>query len=134
MSTVFSSVQSSILVKPFGGQRQAVVSLGDTHFVVGSSTLRDTRTQPSRPVDLLLAALAVDCTFTCQDAAAALGHPLPYMTTSARWIEPNTAEIQFTVSGLSDQQCHALLAFVEAHCQLYNLLANSMPIILRITG
>ena len=126
--------KSNIIVKPFGVQRQAIVSFEDTHIVIGSETIRDTVSETSRPQDLLLGALATDCTFACQDAAKSLGISQQNVTTFAHWVESGVVEIRITISGLSDQQCEIALEMVKANCDLYQLLVASMTITLEITG
>lgn len=124
--------KSNIIVKPFGVQRQAIVSFADTHVVIGSPMIRDTISESSRPHDLLLAALATDCTFSCQDGAKSLGLSVQNMSTSTSWIESGAAEIRFTIGGLTDAQCAAILTFVKDNCALYKLLASSLSITLHI--
>ncbi len=125
-----TTVRSSIIVRPFGAKQQAIISLEDTHFVIGSPAIRDTRTLPSRPVDLLLATLATDCTFTCQEGAAALGLPLQYVAATAYWTASNAAEIRFTTSGIIGESTGELRRYIENNSQVYELLSPTVSIAL----
>jgi len=129
-----STKQSRVIVKLFGAQHQAIVSLGDTHFVVGSSLARDIALQSSRAQEMLLAALATDCTFVCQDAIHSIGINQNGLTISARFIELDHVEVRFVISNLNDEQCQAIVTFIKTHCQLYQLLAPVLNINLRIVG
>lgn len=128
-----NSVKSNVIVKPFGARQQAIVSLGDTHFVMGSSMIHDTVSQSSRPIDLLLATLATDCTFACQEAAPALGIPLHHLTTTAQWVDGthSHAEIRFGMNGPDTDQSNLMIAFVKNRCQTYKLLSPVLTITLK---
>ncbi len=129
---MMNSVSSNIMVKPFGVKHQAIISLGDTHFVIGSSVVRDTKTLPSQPMDILLASLAAECTFSCQEAFKQLNIPLSSITTSAVWLESGAAEIRFAICDLEDQQSTAILSWLKSNCKMYNLLAPVLKISLKI--
>ena len=127
-----TSVQSpTIIVKPFGVHQQAIVMLGDMQFVVGSAMIRETKSQPSRPLELLLATLATDCTFTCQEGAVALGLPLNNFSALAQWLDPKTAEIRFTITGSNEQQMRDLIRYIKENSTIYKLLAPGVTINLR---
>ena len=126
--------QSRVIVKLFGVQDQAIVSLGDTHFVVGSSLARDIASQSSRAKEMLLAALATDCSFVCQDAIHSIGIIQKGLTISARFLEQDHVELRFVINNLNDEQCQTILTFIKTHCQLYQLLAPVLNINLRIVG
>ena len=127
------TITPPVIARPFGARRQAIVSFGDTHLVIGSPRLTDTITGLSQPSDLLLATLATDCTFACQDAAQNLNIPLNSLTTTARWHTTESGErrivIRLGLNGLNDDQIAQLVNAVRAGASMVNLLANSVPIV-----
>lgn len=130
-------ITSSVIARPIGTQRQAIVSYGDTHIVVGSSSIRDTLSDHIRSTDLLLAALATDCTFVCQDEALRLKIPLNSLTTTVRWTytsETPGIVVRFAWSGPNSTQARLLVESVEAKSQTYRLLARATPIQIEIVS
>lgn len=125
-----ASTKSSVVARPFGAQRQAIVSFGDTHIVIGSPFIRDTISRSSDPTDLLLATLATDCTFTLQEAATQAGILLNSLTTTANWVESENGAIRlrFALNGPSEAEVRQLLENLESSCQMYKLLARSIMI------
>jgi hypothetical protein len=116
------TITPPVIARPFGARRQAIVSFGDTHMVIGSPRLTDTVTGLSQPSDLLLATLATDCTFACQDAAQALNIPLNSLTTSARWQTSESGErsiiVRLGLNGLIPAQVEQLIARVKSEASV----------------
>ncbi len=107
-------------------------------MVIGSPRLTDTVTGLSQPSDLLLATLATDCTFACQDAAQALNIPLNSLTTSARWHTSESGErciiIRLGVNGLTPSQVEQLIATVRNEAAMLKLLSVVIPISFETVG
>lgn len=132
-----SITTSSVIARPIGKQRQAIVSYGDNHIVVGSPAIRDTLSDYIRSTDLLLAALATDCTFVCQEEAQQLDIPLQGLTTSVRWVYPASADspeivVRLAWSGPKSRQTTQILDAIRTKCQTYRLLAKAIPITFEI--
>jgi uncharacterized OsmC-like protein len=127
---------NSVIARPLGGHHHAIVSARDNHLIVGSPRLRDTLSERSRPLDLLLAALATDSTFACQDAAQRLAIPVYSLTTTVCWAfeaeaaaEPrHLVVIRLAVSGPDVDQGAQLVEAITTTCQTYKLLAQALPI------
>jgi hypothetical protein len=132
------TITPPVIARPFGARRQAIVSFGDTHMVIGSPRLTDTITGLSQPSDLLLATLATDCTFACQDAAQALNIPLNSLTTSARWQTAESGErsivVRLGLNGLSSAQIDQLITTVRTEAAMVKLLGVVIPIIFETVG
>lgn len=126
--------KSSVIVRPIGTERQAIVSMGDTHIIIGSSAIHDTVSQAFRPHELLLAALAIDCVYTCMDAAQEQGRGVSNVTVSGHWIEPNIVALKFIASDLGASDLPELLTYVTQNSALYKLLAPTVSIQMHITG
>jgi uncharacterized OsmC-like protein len=134
-----SEVRSKVVVQPFGARQQAIVSFRDTHIIIGKPTIHDTVTELSPPSDLLLAALASDCSFSCQAAARQLNILLNHLTTTARWIDTEAHEpeaphvsIRMSLIGPDRQQSETLIEAIKQTCQTYRLLAPVMFIKLEV--
>lgn len=129
-----NNLNSTIIVRPFGTRRQAVISYGDTHLVIGSSFARDSVTPAGQATDLLLAALAVDVTFVCQDEAARRGIPLTSVAALTRWSETikdarlNHAMIRLALTGPNRQQSSDLVEAIKSKSDTYRLLAPVITI------
>ena len=125
----------SVIARPFGTRRQAIVSFGDTHMVIGSPMIRDTISGLSQPNDLLLATLVTDCTFACQDTAQALDIPMTSLTTTAKWNYDNGQAIivQLSVNGLTNEQVEQLIEGIKLRAQMYKLLSQVLPIHFKTT-
>ncbi len=121
---------ASVIARPFGTRRQAIVSFGDTHMVIGSPMIRDTISDLSQPSDLLLATLVTDCTFACQDTAQALEIPLTSLITTARWklAEKQEIVLQLALNGLAEEEITKLVEGIKMRAQIYKLLSQVMPI------
>lgn len=132
------TITPPVIARPFGARRQAIVSFGDTHMVIGSPRLTDTSADLSQPSDLLLAALATDCTFACQDAAQKLNIPLSSQTTSVRWQPSDSGErtiiVRLGLNGLAVDQVERLIDTVKASAALVNLLGAAIPIRFETVG
>lgn len=131
---------SRIIARPIGSQRQALVSYGDTHMVVGSPLIRDTVSRHAQPTDLLLAALATDCTFICQDEIQRRALPIHNATVSTRWNGPaNTPGsdpeiiIRLAISGTDKTQAEQLVQAIQQNSQTYRWLARAIAISFEIT-
>lgn len=120
----------SVIARPFGTRRQAIVSFGDTHMVIGSPMIRDTISGLSQPNDLLLATLVTDCTFACQDTAQALDIPLTSLTTTAKWNYDNGQAIivHLGLNGLTNEQVEQLVEGIQLRAQMYRLISQVLPI------
>lgn len=127
----------SVIARPFGARRQAIVSIGDTHMVIGSAMIHDTVSSLSQPDDLLLATLATDCTFACQDAAQSLAIPLTSLTTSLRWEHapgdnhsstPPSIVVRLALSGPDKDQAAQLVNLVQANGRMVRLLQSVISI------
>ena len=120
----------SVIARPFGARKQAIVSFGDTHMVIGSPLITDTVTGLSQPSDFLLATLATDCTFACQDAAEELNIPLNSLTTTTRWkiAEHREVIIRLGLNGPTTSQINQLIDCVKERASMYKLLCQVMPI------
>lgn len=120
----------AVIARPFGTRRQAIVSFGDTHMVIGSPMIRDTISGLSQPNDLLLATLVTDCTFACQDTAQALDIPLTSLITSAKWSYENGQKIIINIglNGLNHEQVDQLVEGIKIRANLYRLIAQVIPI------
>lgn len=125
----------SVIARPFGTRRQAIVSFGDTHMVIGSPMIRDTISGLSQPNDLLLATLVTDCTFACQDTAQALDIPMTSLTTTAKWnYETEQAIIvHLSVNGLTSEQVERLIEGIQLRAQMYKLLSQVLSIRFKMT-
>lgn len=131
-----SEVRSKVVVQPFGARQQAIVSFRDTHIIIGTPSIHDTITQLSPPSDLLLAALATDCTLSCQAAARHQNILIQHLTTTARWINgesenteaivPPHITVRINLTGPDRQQTEDLLQSIKEKCQTYRLLAPVM--------
>lgn len=132
------TITPPVIARPFGARRQAIVSFGDTHMVIGSPRLTDTVTGLSQPSDLLLATLATDCTFACQDAAQALNIPLNSLTTSARWHTAETGEksivVRLGLNGLPSSQVEQIIATVRTEASMVKLLGGAIQINFETVG
>jgi uncharacterized OsmC-like protein len=119
-----------VIARPFGARRQAIVSLGDTHMVIGSPVLSETNVGLSQPGDLLLATLATDFTFTAQEAAESLGLSLSNLSITTRWKPSERREIitRLSLTGLSPDQIAALIAGIQLRSWMYRLLDPAIPI------
>jgi hypothetical protein len=129
-----SRPKSSVIVRPFGTERQAIVSMGDTHIIIGSPAIHDTVSQVLRPHELLLAALAIDCVYTCMDTVQEKGWEASNVTVSGHWIEPNIVALKFITSGLDTNVLPELLDFITQNSALYKLLAPTVSIQMHING
>ncbi|MBA3870527.1 MAG: hypothetical protein H0X30_15395 [Anaerolineae bacterium] len=120
----------SVIARPFGARRQAIVSFGDTHMVIGSALITDTVTGLTQPSDFLLASLATDCTFACQDAAAELDILLNSLTTTTRWkiAEHREIIVRLGLSGPTELQAQQLIDCIKAKASMYKLLSQIIPI------
>jgi len=120
----------SVIARPFGARRQAIVSFGDTHMVIGSALITDTITGLTQPSDFLLAALATDCTFACQDAAQELEILLNSLTTTTRWklAEQREIIVRLGLSGPTANQSNQLIECIKAKASMYKLLVQIVPI------
>ncbi len=125
----------SVIARPFGTRRQAIVSFGDTHMVIGSPMIRDTISGLSQPNDLLLATLVTDCTFACQDTAQALDIPLTSLTTTAKWNYENGQAIivHLGLNGLTNAQIEQLIEGIQLRAQMYRLISQVIPISFKTT-
>lgn len=125
----------SVIARPFGTRRQAIVSFGDTHMVIGSPMIRDTISGLSQPNDLLLATLVTDCTFACQDTAQALDIPLTSLTTTAKWNYDNGQAIivHLGLNGLTVEQVQQLIEGIQLRAQMYRLISQVLPITFKTT-
>lgn len=111
------TVKSTVIARSFGVPGQAIVSIGDTHIVVGSSALRGTM---SRSSDLLLASLAMDCLFTSQQAGVSLKN----LMVTAHADEQFTAiELRLIMSGPTPQQANQIITYIHQHSLLLQLFA-----------
>jgi uncharacterized OsmC-like protein len=132
------TITPPVIARPFGARRQAIVSFGDTHMVIGSPRLTDTVTGLSQPSDLLLATLATDCTFACQDAAQALNIPLNSLTTSARWHTSDTGEksiiVRLGLNGLPPSQIEQIIATVKTEATMVKMLGVAIQINFETVG
>ena len=120
----------SVIARPFGARRQAIVSFGDTHMVIGSALITDTITGLTQPSDFLLAALATDCTFACQDSAEELEILLNSLTTTTRWklAEQREIIVRLGLSGPTANQSNQLIECIKAKASMYKLLVQIVPI------
>jgi hypothetical protein len=126
-------VKPNIIVRPFGVQRQAIVSFGETHMIIGSPLIHDTISSANQPLDLLVATLATDCTFAGQEAARLLEIPLVNLTTSAQWIEgdPAVEEVRMAMKGPTQEQVDLIIKAVQANSVIYRLFEPVLRIELR---
>jgi hypothetical protein len=124
------SLTPPVIARPFGARRQAIVSLGDTHMVIGSPAVSETNAGLSQPGDLLLATLATDLTFAAQEAAESLGLILGSLSITTRWKLSERREIvtRLTVSGVPVDQMPLLLEGLKARSWMYRLLVQVVPI------
>ncbi|MEP6989176.1 MAG: hypothetical protein ABI970_26480 [Chloroflexota bacterium] len=120
----------SVIARPFGARRQAIVSFGDTHMVIGSALITDTVTGLTQPSDFLLASLATDCTFACQDAATELDILLNSLTTTARWkiAEHREIIVRLGLSGPTANQSDQLIECIKCKSSMYKLLSQVIPL------
>lgn len=126
----------SVIARPFGARRQAIVSFGDTHMVIGSALITDTVTGLTQPGDFLLASLATDCTFACQDAAEEYQIPLNSLTTTTRWKIAENREIivRLGLSGPTADQFERLIECIKCKASLYRLLVQIIPITFEVVS
>ena len=99
-------------------------------MVIGSALITDTVTGLTQPGDFLLASLATDCTFACQDAAEENNIPLNSLTTTTRWKIAENREIivRLGLSGPSADQFDRLVECIKHRASMYKLLAQVVPI------
>ena len=126
----------SVIARPFGARRQAIVSFGDTHMVIGSALITDTVTGLTQPGDFLLASLATDCTFACQDAAAEQQILLNSLTTTTRWKLSEHREIivRLGLSGPTADQFNQLIDCIKSRASMYKLLVQIIPITFEVVA
>lgn len=130
-----------VTAHPVGEQNYAIVSYKDSQLVVGAPYLRDTVTKRSQPTDLLLAALATDCTFACQRAAQELQIPLNNMNTTVEWqCVPEEAEaagreirVRMALWGPNADQAKQLIEAVKKVSCTYAILASGISIVFETT-
>ena len=124
------SLTPPVIARPFGPRRQAIVSLGDTHMVIGSPVLSETNAGLSQPGDLLLATLATDFTFACQEAADSLGLVITNLSITTRWKVSERREIiaRFSLTGVLPDQMPLLLEALKSRSWMYRLLVQVVPI------
>jgi len=126
----------SVIARPFGARRQAIVSFGDTHMVIGSSLITDTVTGLTQPSDFLLASLATDCTFACQDAAEEQQIMLNSLTTTTRWkiAEHREIVVRIGLSGPTADQFDQLIDCMKHRASMYKLLVQIIPITFEVVS
>ncbi|MCC6614251.1 MAG: OsmC family protein [Anaerolineae bacterium] len=132
---------TSVTAHPVGEQNYAIVTYKDSQLVVGAPYLRDTGTKRSQPTDLLLAALATDCTFACQRAAQQLNIPLNNMNTTVEWLnaveEASSNErnirVRMALWGPNAQQAAELVEAIKRSSKTYEMLAAGVAIIFETT-
>jgi hypothetical protein len=126
----------SVIARPFGARRQAIVSFGDTHMVIGSALITDTVTGLTQPSDFLLASLATDCTFACQDAAEESQITLNSLTTTTRWkiAEHREIIVRLGLSGPTADQFDQLIDCIKHRASMYKLLAQIIPITFEVVA
>ncbi len=134
-------IVTTVTAHPVGEQNYAIVTYKDSQLVVGAPYLRDTGTKRSQPTDLLLAALATDCTFACQRAAQRLSIPLHNMNTTVEWsngveeanLSGREIRVRMALWGPNAQQASALIEAVKSSSKTYEMLAAGVAIIFETT-
>lgn len=125
------NVAASVTARPIGQRHHAIVSYRDNHLIVGAPTLRDTVTERTQPLDLLLASLATDCTFVCQDAAQRDGITLYSMVVTAELANLKTEPqivLRVALSGPDAAQTAPLVEAIKQGSKTYQMLNRAMTI------
>ena len=99
-------------------------------MVIGSASITDTITGLTQPSDFLLASLATDCTFACQDAAEEHNILLNSLTTTTRWklAEHREIVVRLGLSGPNADQFDQLIDCIKSRASMYKLLVQIVPI------
>jgi organic hydroperoxide reductase OsmC/OhrA len=140
---VSPSATQAIIARPFGQPHQAIVTYRDQHLIVGSGQLNGTMGERTRPSDMLLAALATDCIFACQDAAMLADMSLYSMAVTAQWrAESSDGQIDMSqgirlrvaMSGPDAEQKAHLTQAIITRSATYGLLSKTMPVQIEINA
>ncbi|MDX2136795.1 MAG: OsmC family protein [Chloroflexota bacterium] len=140
---VSPSATQAIIARPFGQPHQAIVSYRDQHLIVGSGQLNGTMGDRTRPTDMLLAALATDCIFACQDAAMIADMSLYSMAVTAQWRAESAdgqidmsqgIRLRIAMSGPDAEQKTELTQAIMSRSATYRLLAQAIPVVIEIGG
>lgn len=125
------NVAASVTARPIGQRHHAIVSYRDSHLIVGAPALRDTVAERTQPLDLLLASLATDCTFVCQDAAQREGITLYSMVVTAELANLKTEPeilLRLALAGPDAAQTAPLVEAIKQGSKTYQMLNRAMRI------